>query len=399
MKCRVLPRAGRHRPAAPQRQLLRRALPASCAATRWPRPSTSSTCSRPASGCWWPCPAARTPWRCGTSCSTSATTPTASTSGSASATTATRRRGYARAFAAEPRRSTLHRDRPARRLRLRRPDGGRGDPAGAVLGVRAVEAPPVRPGRASTAATTSSPPATTSTTRPPCCSATCCAGTSTTSARQLPVLPARRRLPAQGQAARAPDRAGDGGLLRACAASTTSSRSARWRPATSTSATRRRSTPSRRRRRARKAAFYFGFLDRASAPLRGRQADAEQARRCGRAPRCGAPTTGEVCAFCRLVERGGRRTSRCRCEPRRRAGRAGAPMSAPLRVRRPGAAARRARAAATSSPSRRAASSTRHAGFVPHDELDRPAPRASSSRSTRGARLHRRCARRSRTSC
>ena len=35
-----VPRAGGHRPAAPQRQLLRRALPARCAATRWPRPST-----------------------------------------------------------------------------------------------------------------------------------------------------------------------------------------------------------------------------------------------------------------------------------------------------------------------------------------------------------------------
>jgi uncharacterized protein (TIGR00269 family) len=50
-----------------------------------------------------------------------------------------------------------------------------------------------------------------------------------------------------------------------------------------------------------KAAFYFGFLDRAShrfAP----DARAEQERLVP-CSSCGAPTTGEVCAFCRLVER------------------------------------------------------------------------------------------------
>ena len=59
-------------------------------------------------------------------------------------------------------------------------------------------------------------------------------------ARQLPGAAGARRLPPQGEAARPPDRAGDGGLLRPARASTTSSRSARWRPATGTSATRRR---------------------------------------------------------------------------------------------------------------------------------------------------------------
>jgi uncharacterized protein (TIGR00269 family) len=50
-----------------------------------------------------------------------------------------------------------------------------------------------------------------------------------------------------------------------------------------------------------KAAFYFGFLDRASA-LFLPEAQAEQAelRTC---PSCGSPTTGEVCAFCKLVAR------------------------------------------------------------------------------------------------
>lgn len=47
--------------------------------------------------------------------------------------------------------------------------------------------------------------------------------------------------------------------------------------------------------------FYFGFLARASARFTP-EAEAEQAdlRACGT---CGAPTPGEVCAFCRLVER------------------------------------------------------------------------------------------------
>jgi len=49
--------------------------------------------------------------------------------------------------------------------------------------------------------------------------------------------------------------------------------------------------------------FYFGFLARASALFRP-EAEGEQL---GLAPctSCGAPTTSEVCAFCRLVERAG----------------------------------------------------------------------------------------------
>jgi len=49
--------------------------------------------------------------------------------------------------------------------------------------------------------------------------------------------------------------------------------------------------------------FYFGFLARASDRFRP-EAEAEQE---GLEPcvRCGAPTPGEVCAFCRLVERAG----------------------------------------------------------------------------------------------
>jgi uncharacterized protein (TIGR00269 family) len=55
-----------------------------------------------------------------------------------------------------------------------------------------------------------------------------------------------------------------------------------------------------------KAAFYLGFLDR-MAPLLAEQSVASRAlaEQGGLQPcsRCGSPTTGEVCAFCRLVER------------------------------------------------------------------------------------------------
>ncbi len=47
--------------------------------------------------------------------------------------------------------------------------------------------------------------------------------------------------------------------------------------------------------------FYFGFLARASARfVPDAQAEQERLQACAR---CGAPTTGDVCAFCRLVER------------------------------------------------------------------------------------------------
>jgi hypothetical protein len=52
-----------------------------------------------------------------------------------------------------------------------------------------------------------------------------------------------------------------------------------------------------------KHTFYFGFLARASGRFTG-QAEAEQAE-LGRCLTCGSPTTGEQCAFCKLVERAG----------------------------------------------------------------------------------------------
>ena len=50
-----------------------------------------------------------------------------------------------------------------------------------------------------------------------------------------------------------------------------------------------------------KHAFYFGFLGKAS-PLFTPEALSEQ-QHLQQCVRCGTPTTGEVCAFCRLVER------------------------------------------------------------------------------------------------
>ena len=49
--------------------------------------------------------------------------------------------------------------------------------------------------------------------------------------------------------------------------------------------------------------FYFGFLSRASARFRvDAAADSQDLHPC---PSCGAPTTAESCAFCRLVARAG----------------------------------------------------------------------------------------------
>jgi uncharacterized protein (TIGR00269 family) len=50
-----------------------------------------------------------------------------------------------------------------------------------------------------------------------------------------------------------------------------------------------------------KNAFYFGFLARAADRFAGESAASrEDLAEC---PRCGSPTTGEVCAFCKLVQR------------------------------------------------------------------------------------------------
>ncbi len=89
------------------------------------------------------------------------------------------------------------RGRPPRGVRLRHPDRLPGRPAGAVLRLRAVQAPPVRQGGAATAATTCWSPATTSTTRPRCCSATCCTGRPSTWAASARCCPPGTGSPAR----------------------------------------------------------------------------------------------------------------------------------------------------------------------------------------------------------
>lgn len=54
-----------------------------------------------------------------------------------------------------------------------------------------------------------------------------------------------------------------------------------------------------------KHAFYFGFLARAQARFADAAPDGAEPGAGGACTSCGAPTTGEVCAFCRLVERAG----------------------------------------------------------------------------------------------
>ncbi|HEV2369416.1 MAG TPA: tRNA(Ile)-lysidine synthetase, partial [Acidimicrobiales bacterium] len=54
-----------------------------------------------------------------------------------------------------------------------------------------------------------------------------------------------------------------------------------------------------------KAAFYFSFLDR-GLPHFAPEVDEERAA-LNRCASCGAPTTGETCAFCRLVETAAKR--------------------------------------------------------------------------------------------
>lgn len=50
-----------------------------------------------------------------------------------------------------------------------------------------------------------------------------------------------------------------------------------------------------------KSAFLFGFLERAHS--RFESVASEEREALGACRECGSPTTGEVCAFCRLQER------------------------------------------------------------------------------------------------
>ena len=200
------------------------------------------------------------------------------------------------------------------------PTAAAGTHARALLGVRALQAPPVRQGRARRRLRRRRH-------RPQprrrgrgAVRQRRCTGRPSTSAASCPVLPARDGFPRKVKPL---VRLGERETAAYCVrprASTTSSRSARWPRATSTSATRRRSTRSRPTSPGREGGFYFGFLDawrRCFADTR----DDQPMTSCARCARCGAPTTGEVCAFCRLVDRTAGHDAG--------AGRAGAPAGRP----------------------------------------------------------------------
>ena len=194
--------------------------------------------------------------------------------------------------------------------RLRRADGVAGDAPGAVLGVRAVEAAPVRrrrprrrlrrrrhrpqPRRRGGRAARQHAALGRRVPRPPAAGAAGAATASRGRSSRWCASPSGRRR--RGAS---------------CAASTTRSRSARWRPATSTSATRRRSTSSSATSPGTEGGV-LPQLRRAHGAAARRALDAAAVERAAaRARRCGAPTTGEVCAVLPARRDGVGRTSRC----------------------------------------------------------------------------------------
>ena len=173
-----------------QRRVLPRTASSGTAGSRCAGRSTTTTCSRPATGCSSRSPAARTRSASGTCCATLGYDADGLYVGLGIGEYSDASGDYARDFA-ERARLAAARGRPAATTYgFDVPDGARAAEARAVLGVRALEAPPVQRRRARATATTCSPPATTSTTKPRCCSATCCAGRPSYLGRQHPVLPA-----------------------------------------------------------------------------------------------------------------------------------------------------------------------------------------------------------------
>ncbi len=205
---------------------------------------------------------------------------------------------YARDFA-DARGLRLQHDRPARRARLRRADGRPGDPSRAVLGVRTVQAPPVRRRRARGRLRRRRH-------RPqPRRRGGRAARQHPALGHRLPGPPAagaarRQRLPPQGQAAGAPDRAGDGGVVH---------RAGHRLPGRGVPDGGRQQAP--RLQGGAEPARSALARDQGGVLPRLRRAHGAAARRSFAVPpsrdsapcaRCGSPTTGEVCAFCRLVE-------------------------------------------------------------------------------------------------
>ncbi len=214
---------------------------------------------------------------------------------------------YSRAFADE-RGLTLQHGRPARRVRLRRPDGGEGHQACAVLGLWPVETSSLRQGGARRRLRRGRH-------RPqPRRRGGGAVRQRAAVGRRVPRPPAPRpagpqRVPEEGQAAHAPDRAGDGGVVH---------RPRHRLPGRGVPDGARQQAPRVQGRaeldRTRVARIEVGVLPRASSTRCRRcwrSISADAAGELVACTSCGAPTTepdsgdDPVCAFCRLQDRVG----------------------------------------------------------------------------------------------
>ena len=239
-------------------------------------------------------------------------------------------------------------------------------------------------------ATTCSRPATTSTTKPRCCSATCCAGTTGYLGRQHPVLPA---APGFVRKVKPLVRLGERELAAYCVLTgidyiveecpmAAGNRHLGYKEMLNEIEERSPGT---------KAAFLFGFLERGHERFAGDAVEErEDLRPCSE---CGAPTPGDVCAFCRLRSR----AAAPRADPASKAS-----MSAtrePARSRpATGCCSSTTSGAATWSRSRPAGSSTPTPASSRHDDLIGRRRRHDRAHDSR-ARASSRCARRWRSTC
>ena len=382
-----VPGAGGHRRPPPQRRVLPRPLPRTTATSRCGGRSTRTTCSSRASGCSSRCRAARTRSRSGTSSCALGYEADGLYLGLGIGDYSDESGAYARAFA-DAARPHAHRGRP----------------------------------RAPTTATTSRGAAA-ATRRAPCgaCglskrhlfnSAALEHGYDVVATghnlddeaavllgnvlrwetgylgRQYPVLPAAPGFVAQGEAARAARRARDGGLLRA----------ARHRLPGRGVPDGRRQPPPRVQGGAQRArgplARHEGRvpvrLPRARPRALRRRRRRASATSSGACTVCGAPTPGEVCAFCRLREQA-TRVELTRVGASSRDGRVPSPPATACCSSTPSGAA-------TSSRSPTAASSTPTPGVLAHDDLIGQPEGVDRAHHAR-ARGSSRCARRSPSTC
>ncbi len=198
-------------------------------------------------------------------------------------------------------RGHLHRGRPSLRSRLRRRDRRRAPPSARRAARAACRSATSSTRPRSTTATTCSRPATTSTTRPRCCSATCCAGTPATSAASIRCCP--RRPASRARSSRSSGSASASSPRTACSpASTTSSRSARWRSGNRHLGYKETLDRDRGALTGHEGRVPLRLL-RARATRGSRATPREERDDLGPCSQCGAPTPGDLCAFCRLQAR------------------------------------------------------------------------------------------------